>query len=167
MPSPRKVDLLPADVREELNRRIIGGGFGGYRDLADWLAAAGFRIGRTALQEHGGILKRRIEAVRVATEQAEALLAASPDDAGSVSEAALRIAQQRMFDVLLAGEEGDPKQLASSVTALAKATRAGIAVRADRRRILAEAAGRQERVIRRRGLDGDTAAALRRALSGE
>lgn len=164
MPSPRKVDLLPSDVRDELNRRIVDGGFGGYRDLSAWLSERGFEIGKSALIEHGGLLKRRIDAVRVATEQAEALIAASPDDQGAISEAALRIAQQSMFDVLLASEEQDPKALASAVTALAKASRAGIAVRAERRKVLAEASERQEKVIRRKGLPADLADALRRAL---
>ena len=164
MPSPRKVDLLPSEVRAELDRRLVAGGFGGYRDLVAWLSGEGYEIGKTALQEHGGLLKRRIDAVRVATEQAEALIAGSPDDQGAISEAALRIAQQSMFDVLLASEEKDPKALASAVTALAKASRAGIAVRAERRKVLAEASERQEKVIRRKGLDGATADELRRAL---
>ncbi len=166
MPAPRKVDLLPAEVREELNRRIVEGGFGGYVDLSDWLSGQGYEIGKSTIATHGKELQRRIEAIKVATEQAEALLAESPDDAGSISEAALRIAQQRMFDVFLASEEGDLKAMGTAMTALAKASRAGIAIRAERRKVLIETkaavAERLDAAERDAGAGADPRETLRR-----
>ena len=39
-----KVAMLPAAVRAELDRRIVGRAFSGYQALAEWLQAQGYRI---------------------------------------------------------------------------------------------------------------------------
>ena len=82
---------------------------------------------------------RRIEQVRAATEQAEALLAVVPDDAGAMSEAALRQVQAKIFEMMLHAEGGKLKELAACARALADIVRAWLAVRQDRRKVLAEA----------------------------
>ena len=138
MPAPRKVDVLPSEIRDELNRRIVEGGFGGYVELSDWLAGQGFSIGKSVLAEHGGRLRHRIEALKVATEQAEALVSSTQDDQNALADASLRMVQEMLFEVLLAGQEGDPKTLAGVARALADVARASERIRETRRKVLAE-----------------------------
>ena len=166
MPQRSKVARLPADVRGELDQRLIAEGFGGYVALSEWLAARGFSISKSALAEHGAQLERRIEALRLATEQAETLIAAAPDDAGAVADASIRLAQERIFEVLIAAEGGDLKELAGAARALAETARAGTAIRSERRKALAAAAERAGKVARKAGVSPDTAAAIRAAIAG-
>lgn len=146
MPRRSKVLLLPRPVRSELESEMVRRGFAGYSELTAWLRREGHAVSESTLQRHGARLGRRIEQVRIATEQAQALIAGSPDDEGAVSEAALRIVQQRMFDLLLAAEEGDLKSVSAAARAMAEATKAASAVRAERRRIAEAAAEAAQRV---------------------
>ena len=166
MPQRSKVARLPDEVRQALDRQMIAAGFGGYVALSEWLAERGFTIGKSALAEHGAQLERRIEALRLATEQAEALVAAAPDDSGAVADASIRLAQERIFELLLAAESGDLKELAGAARALAETARAGTAIRAERRKALAAAAERAGKVARKAGVSPDTAAAIRAAIAG-
>ena len=166
MPQRSKVAQLPAEVRAALDQRLIAGGFGGYVALSEWLAERGFAIGKSALAAHGARLERRIEALRLATQQAEALVAAAPDDAGAVADASLRMAQERIFELMMAAEEGDLKELAGAARALAETARAQTAIRVERRKGRAEAAKDADKVMRQRGLSADATAAIRAAIEG-
>lgn len=59
MPPPRKVDLLPAELRQWLKEAMVAKGFGGYEELADELnslledAGSEIRIQKSALHEFG------------------------------------------------------------------------------------------------------------------
>lgn len=162
MPQRSKVALLPDGVRRDLDRRLTEGAFGGYVALSEWLAGQGFAISKSALAAHGSRLERRIEAVRLATEQAEALIAAAPDDAGAVADASIRLAQERIFEVLVAAEGGDLKELAGAARALAETARAGTAIRAERRK----AAERVDKAAPKLGHSPEIAAAIRAAIEG-
>ena len=166
MPQRSKVAQLPAELRAELDRRLASSGFGGYVALSEWLAAEGYAIGKSALAAHGARLERRIEALRLATEQAEALIAAAPDDAGAVADASLRMAQERIFELMMAAEEGDLKELAGAARALAETARAQTAIRVERRKARAEAAKDAAQVMRKRGVSADTAASIHAAIEG-
>ena len=118
------------------------------------------------MHQHGAALERRIEPTRLATEQAEALLAAAPDDAGALAEGALRQVQTLIFDLLLAAERGDMKQITAAARALAEVARASISIRRERRQVLKEAAAAADEAASRAGLTTDTAAAIRAAIEG-
>ena len=107
MPPRSKVHTLPAEIREELDRRLVARGFGGYVELSEWLDAQGYRIGKSSLHVYGSELEKRIEKLRLATEQAEALIAASPDDSGAMADSSLRLVQERIFQLMLTAEGGD------------------------------------------------------------
>lgn len=166
MPPRPKVLALPEGVRKELDARLIAQGFGGYVELSEWLAQQGYAIGKSALHQHGAQLERRIEQVRLATEQAEALVAAAPDDAGAVADGSLRLVQERIFQLMLDAEKGDLKELAAAARALAEVARAGISVRTERRKVLAEASEAAGEIAKKAGLSDDTAAAIRAAIEG-
>jgi len=64
------VEKLPADVRSEIDRRLIAGGVGDYVALAKELSARGYRVSKSALHRYGQQLKRRVQLGR-AREQLE------------------------------------------------------------------------------------------------
>ena len=167
MPPRSKVAQLPDEVRQELDRRLIAGVFSGYVGLSEWLAEAGYSIGKSALAEHGSRLERRIEMLRVSAEQAKALVAAAPDDEGAVADATLRMAQERLFELFLATEEGDPKLIVAAGRALTDMARASTAIRVERRKVRAEAAKDADKVMRKQGLSADATAAIRAAIEGQ
>ena len=166
MPRRSKVLALPREVRARLDALIVERGFADYSGLTEWLAHEGHLVGRTAVAHHGQALRRRIEQVRIATEQAEALVAAAPDDAGAMSEGALRQVQAKIFELMLHAEGGELKELAATARALADTARASLAVRQDRRKELAEAAEAAGKAAAKAGLSADTAAAIRAAIEG-
>ena len=166
MPQRSKVAQLPAGVRKELDRRLTGNGFSDYVALSEWLAEQGYAIGKSALHVHGSSLERRIEMLRTSTEQAQVLVAAAPDDEGAVADATLRMAQERLFELFMATEEGDPKLIVATGRALVEMARASTAIRVERRKVRAEAAKDADKVMRRQGLSADATAAIRTAIEG-
>lgn len=139
MPARSKVAGLPEEVREELDRRLVAGAFSGYAALAEWLTEQGHPISHAAVHRHGSQLERRIEAIRLATEQAKAVVAGAPDAEGSVSEATLRMAQERLFTLLKEADGGTLKDVASAARAVADMARAQVSVAAERRKAREEA----------------------------
>ena len=100
--APRsKVLLLPEATRQALEQRLIAGGFAGYEALTDWLAEQGYAISKSALHRFGSAFEERCQALKIATDQARAIVEGSPDDDGAMSEALMRLTQQKLFDVLL------------------------------------------------------------------
>ena len=168
MPARSKVAALPAAVRARLDTRLVEGGFSGYAALADWLSGEGFEISHAAVHRYGQALERKIEAMRLATEQAKAIVAGSPDAEGAMSEATLRMAQERLFTLLNESEGGNLKEVAAAARAVADMARAGISVATERRRAAeaerAAAAERADGAMRRAGLSGEVAAAIRAAV---
>lgn len=160
MPPRSKVLQLPAELREELDKRLVARGFGGYVDLSEWLAGQGYQIGKSSLHVYGTDLERRIESIRLATEQAEALLAASPDDSGAMADSSLRLVQERIFQLMLTADGGDLKELAAAARALAEVARASISVRSERRKVLAEAAEKVRDEGRKHGLSDEALDAI-------
>lgn len=121
-----KVTLLPEPVRDELNRRLVKSAFSGYEDLARWLGKQGFQIKRSSLQRYGDRFARKLEAVSMASQQARAVVAASPDSEGAMGDALVRLVQQEIFHVLVecrAGlEKADLAKIARAVADLGRTT---------------------------------------------
>ncbi|MCD7099107.1 DUF3486 family protein [Stenotrophomonas sp. MMGLT7] len=127
MPPPSKIDQLPEDVRAELEQRLISNGFSGYVALSEWLADAGYSIGKSALGVHGQKLERRLAAVRASTEAARLITQAAPDDADDRSNAIISLVQTEIFDAILAlqevAEDGETLDPAARITLLGKAAK--------------------------------------------
>lgn len=110
MPKRPKVLELPQQLRAWLDQALIANGFADYKQLADALAAQGHQVGKSSLQRYGSVLERRIAALKVATDQANAIVQASPDDEGAMNEALIRLTQEKLFSVLL-DLDVDPKSI--------------------------------------------------------
>lgn len=118
---------MPPEVRAELDRRLIEGSFSGYRALAKWLGEQGCSITPSAVQRYGSQLELKLEAVKLATQQARAVVKASPDDDGKMNEALLRLVQQHLFYLLVELKTADVSKvnlaaLARSVAQMARAS---------------------------------------------
>ena len=104
MPPVSKIDLLPEKVREELERRLIGSGFGNCRGLSAWLQEQGFEISKTTVNAWGKDYKTKIEALKRSTQIAKALNADAPDDEGAMNDALIRLGTEKIFDLLMTME---------------------------------------------------------------
>lgn len=111
MPARPAIMQLPEDVRAELDRRLIQGGFAGYEALATWLAEQGWQVSKSAVHRYGQRFEDRVRALKVATDQAKAIVESSPDDEGAISEALMRLVQEKLFQVLLDFEVQDVSKL--------------------------------------------------------
>ncbi|HVA69685.1 MAG TPA: phage protein Gp27 family protein [Candidatus Binataceae bacterium] len=118
MTSRSKVLKLPAKLRDELDHRIVAGHFSNYAGLARWLERNGCEIGTRVLQAYGQGLERRLEAVRLATVQARAVVAATDGEDDMVSQALMRLVQADLFKVLVELKETNLKDV--DLTALAR-----------------------------------------------
>ena len=169
MPARSAVRRLPEATRKALDRRLIEGGFAGYAALAEWLHDEGWEISRAAIHRYGQELEGKIEMLRAATQQAEALVEASGDEGGAMSDATLRLITERVFTVLLqSGAELDlarVKALSVACRGVADAARAGLKVRADRR-LLKEAREAACTAARAQGLSADAVDAIGAAVAG-
>ncbi len=124
---PHKLGALPMDVRKALDERIAKREFRNYTELKRWLASHGCSIATVAVRQHALKLEGRIEAVRLATAQARAVVGASEGDDGDMNQALMRLVQQHLFTLLVdlkgtALSEINLGSLARSVATLARAT---------------------------------------------
>lgn len=170
MPPRSKVGQLPEDVRQALEQRLIANGFSDYESLAAWLGEEGFEISKSSLHRWGANFEDKCAGLRVATQQAKAIVDASPDDEGAMAEALMRLMQEKLFNILL-DLEVDPTKvnIGAVAKALAPIARASIALKKyssevrDRARAAADAV---DRIAASGGLTKDGAALLREEILG-
>lgn len=186
MPSPRKVDLMPEDVRTWLQDELKDAGFGNYIEITDRLnekleeRGLELRIGKSAVHAYG----QEYEAFNKAQEQAAAWAVSWMNDNGLEEEArrhnvlfqmvttlAFKFAQAQMTKE---GDEIDPKEL-HFIGRMLKDVMASSGIREklaadERERVAREAreaaAEGAEEVAKQLGLTGDTVHAIRAKILG-
>ncbi len=160
MPRRNAVDLLPELVRSNLNSRLVAGSFSGYEELAAWLEKEGFGISKSALHRYGQKFEERCQALKVATDQAKAIVAESSDDEGAMNEALIRLVQEKSFNLLM-DLELDPTEVEfpKLVRAIADVSRASVKQkqwqRDARKEALAQAAATAESTAQKAGASAD------------
>lgn len=160
-----KVNALPEELRRELEQRLIRNGFSDYDGLVEWLVSQGFEIHRSSVYRFGSKFEDRLRALKVSTEKARAVVEASPDDAGDMSEALTRLTQQAAFDILMELEL-DPEtiEFPKLVRAIADINRSSVTLK----KYQAEARVRIEADLKKleaEGYDKNTLAALQNRIS--
>ena len=184
MPPPRKVDLLPADLREWLREALVARGFGGYEDLADELnrklalSGSTMTIRKSALHGFGSKYQQFIKLQEEAGDWVQGFVS----DIGIEGEADRHGALFQMLTALafktmksaMEDEAPDPKNLAY-LGKMMKDIMSSSGVReklldAERARIREEerqaAAESAERSAVQLGFSADMAAQLRRGVLG-
>ena len=101
-----KIKKLPPDLKEELDRMFTEGTLHSCRQLAKWLGDNGFEISHAAIHNYGQKFERRLDAIRLATEQARIVCERFKDDDDEQMHGALmRMVQTRLFEVLGSANE--------------------------------------------------------------
>jgi hypothetical protein len=168
--APRsKVVGLPKEVKEWLDNALIEGNFSDYDLLASELQAKGFGISKSSLHRYGSAFEQKMAAIKLATEQAEAIAKSVPDDENALGDALLRVIQEKTFSLLMNMQ--DPSNI--SFASLAKiATDLGFAstnVKEFRSKVKAkakEAAEAVEKIAKKGGLSTDSIDTIKRSILG-
>lgn len=177
VPPRPKVEKLPAEIRNELDRRLAKSGFGGYVALSQWLTEQGYAIGKSALGEYGQNLQHKLAAIKASTEAARQISEAAPDDADLRSGAVISMIQTEVFNVLVALQEAntvkDTMQRAKLLSSVAKnvATLSRASVNQKRHEIeirakAQAAADRVAKVAKKGGLTAGAVDTIRREILG-
>ena len=167
MPPRSKVGQLPAEVKAWLDQALIENNFSGYELLSAELAERGYSIGKSALHAYGQGFEERLSALKVASEQARAVVAAAPDEEGAVNEALMRLVQEHLFKLLLTdGKQIDLPKVAKAVAELGRASVVQKKWQSEVRSKAEAAAAQVEKIARKGGLNADTVAEIRREILG-
>lgn len=177
--APRsKVYDLPADLRAELDGRLIESGFGDYQGLAGWLGEQGYEIGKSSLHRYGQDLEADFSEamgdVYRSAELARRLIASDPDEQAALSDASIRINQDTLLrlSIQLRKAQLDPEALAPLLSQIGRATadlaRVSISQRkhadAVRKQAETEARAAAEAAAKEAGLDDATAKGIASAI---
>jgi iron-sulfur cluster repair protein YtfE (RIC family) len=170
MPPRSKVASLPAEVKAWLDQALAENNFSDYEALSDELAGRGFAISKSALHRYGQNFEERLSALRLASEQARAVVAAAPDEEGAVNEALMRLVQEHLFKLLMS-EEGkiDLPKVAKAVAELGRASVVQKKWAAEvevRRAALQEAATVAEGAMASQGMSKEAIDAIKRDILG-
>ncbi|MFI8383339.1 DUF3486 family protein [Pseudomonas sp. NPDC079086] len=162
-----KVASLPAEVKAWLDKALADNNFSDYEALADELSGRGFAISKSALHRYGQNFEERLSALKMASEQARAVVAASPDEEGAVNEALMRLVQEHLFKLLMSeGGQIDLPKVAKAVAELGRASVVQKKWQSEVRTKAEAAASQVEKIAKKGGLDADTVAEIRREILG-
>lgn len=174
MPQRSKISTLPDTLKAELDRRLIQSGFSGYEGLEEWLTDQGWQISKSAIHRYGSKFEERLGAIAMATEQAKAIASAAEDDGNAMSDAVIRLIQEKVFQMLVDMESLDPENvsLTSIGMMIAKLTSSSVQVKEQQRKYKdrAEQAAKEiDNLLgqsKTRGLSEDMAAQIRSKVLG-
>ncbi|WP_271103396.1 DUF3486 family protein [Pseudomonas tohonis] len=167
MPPRSKVAALPAEVKSWLDQVLVENNFSGYEALSAELADRGYSIGKSALHAYGQTFEDRLSRLRMASEQAKAVVTAAPDEEGAVNEALMRLVQEQLFNLLMAADgKVDLPKVAKAVAELGRASVVQKKWQAEVRERAETAAAKVEKIARKGGLTAETVDAIRREILG-
>ena len=167
MPPRSKVAGLPKTVKTWLDKALAENNFSDYEALASELSAQGFSISKSALHRYGQDFESKLSALKMASEQARAVVAAAPDEEGAVNEALMRLVQEHLFKLLMADDKPfDLAKVAKAVAELGKASIAQKKWQTEYREKAEVAASRVEKIARKGGLNQATVEEIRREILG-
>jgi hypothetical protein len=95
-----KIKKLPPDLKAELDRMLTEGTMHSCRQLSKWLGDNGFQISHAAIHKYGQKFEHKLQAIRLATEQARTVCEEFKDDDSKMQSALLRLVQTQLFNVL-------------------------------------------------------------------
>jgi len=176
MPPRSKLEKLPAAIKQWLDSTLIESGFAGYELLEVEVnklleqAGADFRVGKSSIQRYGSAFEERMKSLRMVSEQAKAMIDASPDEEDAVSQALIRMTQEKLFNVVL-DLNVDPSKLnlAGITRAIADLARASISNKKYATEVKARAVAALASVtavVKKAGLTPEAVDQIRREILG-
>ena len=167
MPPRSKVASLPKSVKTWFDKALVENNFSDYEALAEELATRGFSISKSALHRYGQDFESKLSALKMASEQARAVVAAAPDEEGAVNEALMRLVQEHLFKLLMTdGDQMDLPKVARAVAELGKASVVQKKWQTEVKERTTAAAARVEKIAKKGGLTAETVAEIRREILG-
>ncbi|WP_221621191.1 DUF3486 family protein [Halomonas sp. YLB-10] len=150
-----------------MDQALADNNFSDYEALSDELASRGYDIAKSSLHRYGQEFETKLSALKLASEQAKAVVTAAPDDEGAVNEALTRMVQEHLFQLLMSGGEGmDLPKVAKAVAELGRASVVQKKWQAEVRSKAEAAASQVEKIARKGGLDAATVNTIRREILG-
>lgn len=167
MPPRSKVASLPKSVKTWLDKALAENNFSDYEALASELSSQGFSISKSALHRYGQDFESKLSALKMASEQARAVVAAAPDEEGAVNEALMRLVQEHLFKLLMSdGDQMDLPKVAKAVAELGKASVVQKKWQAEWKEKVETAAARVDKIAKKGGMSQTTADEIRREILG-
>lgn len=170
MPPRSPIESLPEPIRNELDRRLVTGGFAGYDELAEWLKAQGVEISKSAVHRYGQRFEQKLSAIKNSSEMARQIAAVLPDEAGTVNEALMRMVQEGLFNLTVNMEEKEALEALPKIArAVSDMTRASISQKKYAHEVKCrteKVAADVEKAVRKAGLTDETANDIRRRILG-
>ncbi len=166
-----KVLSLPDPVKNELDKRLVRGGFCDYTALSEWLCEQGYEISKSAIHRYGQAFDERLSAIRVATEQARAVTEAAGDDRGDLGDALTMLVQEKTFQALVEMQSLNPEKidLTKLGRMVAELNRASVQQKkwiAEAREKTKATAEEVVKVAKKEGLTEEKAQQIRRMILG-
>jgi hypothetical protein len=171
MPRRSKVEQLPPEIKAWLDQALVQNNFSQYELLSAELKKRGCEISKTGLHRYGQDFEERLKTLRLVTEQARAVVQASPDEDGAVNDALVRLTQEKMFGILMEiNVDPDSVDLAKLARAVAELGKASVAQKRwqmeARKSALAEAAKEAGIAAKSVGLTDDAVEQIKRRILG-
>lgn len=168
-----KVLGLPAEVKTWLDAALVENNFSQFEMLAAALKARGHEISKSALHRYGQPFQDRLATLKIATEQARAVVMATPDDDNAMNDSLIRLVQEKLFTVLVemnvGGEDGlSVKQLGQVSKGIADVGRASVQQKKYQQTVrerVSEVAGEVES-LRGAGASDDSIDRIKRRILG-
>lgn len=166
-----KIATLPPTVKAWLDTALVEGNFSRYELLEAELKARGFDIGKSSIHRYGSAFEQKLATLKMASEQARAIVTAAPDDEGAVSEALMRLVQEKLFEVMLdfKVDPDKPMNIAGAAKAVAELSRATVTQKKWQTEVRAKAAAAAdaaEKIAKKGGLSAASAAQIRKMILG-
>lgn len=169
MPARSAISLLPEDIRRELDKKLLQNAFSSYTELASWLREQGFEISRSTLHRYGQKFEQQLSNLKTVAEQIKAIGEVTHDDENLMGDALTRLAQEKLFRVLVEMEQVEDVSFPALVRAIADLNRSSVTVKkyqSEVRQKAKVAAEEVEKTVQREGLSPETAAAIRAQILG-
>ncbi|WP_318182498.1 DUF3486 family protein [Pseudomonas fluorescens] len=158
---------LPVEVKAWLDQSLVESNFSGYESLSAELESRGYSIGKSALHRYGSEFEVKLASLKLASEQAKAVVQAAPDDEGAVNEALMRLVQEHLFKLLMADDgKMDLPKVAKAVAELGRASVVQKKWQAEFREKAEAAASKVEKIAKKGGLNQATVDEIRREILG-
>ncbi len=160
-----KIERLPPEIKRAVNDLLVGGAT--YDQIVAWLREKGEAISHSAVGRYGKGFDVKLQNLRLAREQAQAIVSQIGDrPATELQEAAQQLAVQKLLEHLLevgSFEELKTKDVFQAVAALGRSTAGIEKVKQDYARKTAKAV---DAAARRVNLTDEQKAAIREAVYG-
>ncbi len=168
MPARSKIARLPKAVKAWLDAALVDGNFSGYELLEAALKERGHDIGKSSIHRYGSAFEQKLATLKLASEQAKAVVKATGDDEGAVSEALMLMVQEHLFNLLNSSDRDaiDLPKVARAVADLGRTTVTQKKWQADVRAKAAAAADAAEKIAKKGGLSASSVAEIRRSILG-